>query len=282
MIENVSDTARWVAVYRAMETERPDAHFRDPWARRLAGERGEAIVRSMRRGRQAAWAMIVRTQVFDEVILDAVHERGADLVLNLAAGLDTRAWRLDLPAELRWVDVDLPGMIEYKSGVMRDETPRCRYEAIAADLADASARDEVLARVAEGARRALVVSEGLLIYLDPPDVAALAEALHAHPAFRWWLTDLASPKLLQWMQKSWGKMATDGNAPFRFAPAESSAYFARFGWREAAWHGTMEEAHRLRREMPLGWLWRFLGRLGPARKREEFRRFSGYLLLDRA
>jgi methyltransferase (TIGR00027 family) len=282
MIENVSDTARWVAVYRAMETERPDAYFRDPWARRLAGERGEAIVRSMRRGRQAAWAMIVRTQVFDEVILDAVHKQGADLVLNLAAGLDTRAWRLDLPAGLRWVDVDLPGMIEYKAGVMRDETPRCRYEAIAADLADASARDAVLARVAEGARRALVVSEGLLIYLEPDDVGALAAALHAHPAFLWWLTDLSSPRLLQWMQKSWGKMATDGNAPFRFAPEEGSAFFARFGWREAAWHSTMEEAHRLRREMPMAWLGRLFLRLRAARTREEFRRFSGYLLLDRS
>jgi len=84
------------------------------------------------------------------------------------------------------------------------------------------------------------------------------------------------------MQKSWGKQARDGNAPFRFAPAESSAFFARFGWRESAWLSTIEEAHRLRREMPLAWLWRFLGRLGSARRREEFLRFSGYLLLERA
>jgi O-methyltransferase involved in polyketide biosynthesis len=44
-IGNVSDTARWVAVYRAMETARPDAIFRDPFAERLAGERGLEIVR---------------------------------------------------------------------------------------------------------------------------------------------------------------------------------------------------------------------------------------------
>jgi O-methyltransferase involved in polyketide biosynthesis len=31
-IRNISDTARWMAVYRARETERPDAHFRDPFA----------------------------------------------------------------------------------------------------------------------------------------------------------------------------------------------------------------------------------------------------------
>src|SRR5436305_14769608 len=135
-IENVSDTARWVAVYRAMESARPDALFRDPYADRLAGERGHQILDSLKHGRTYAWPMIVRTAVFDEIILDAVRQRGADLVVNLAAGLDARPWRLDLPASLRWVDADLPAMTEYKSGVMAGETPRCRYEAVAADLAD--------------------------------------------------------------------------------------------------------------------------------------------------
>src|SRR5262245_36590036 len=109
-IRNVSDTARWVAEYRAMETDRPDAIFRDPYARKLAGPEGAQIVASMPRGKAFAWPMIVRTAVFDEIILDRVRA-GADLVLNLAAGLDARPWRLDLPATLRWVDVDLPGIL---------------------------------------------------------------------------------------------------------------------------------------------------------------------------
>src|SRR5712671_7317779 len=103
-IENVSDTARWVAVYRAMETERSDAIFRDPFAARLAGEKGHAIVDEMKRGRQMAWAMIVRTAVFDEVIVDRIRNGGIDQVVNLAAGLDARPWRMtELPRDLRWV-----------------------------------------------------------------------------------------------------------------------------------------------------------------------------------
>lgn len=46
LVRDVSDTALWVAVYRARETERPDALFRDPYARRLAGARGEQIARA--------------------------------------------------------------------------------------------------------------------------------------------------------------------------------------------------------------------------------------------
>src|SRR3954451_9309609 len=100
-IENISDTARWVAVYRAMETARSDAIFRDPFAARLAGEKGHAIVDSMKRGRQMAWAMIVRTAVFEEDMLERVRNGNVDVVLNLAAGLDARRWRLPLPSTLR-------------------------------------------------------------------------------------------------------------------------------------------------------------------------------------
>src|SRR5205085_11044102 len=105
LIDNVSDTARWVAVYRAMETARPDAICRDPYAARLAGEKGQAITDSMKRGRQMAWAMIVRTNSIDDLVKKAVKSDGVDLIVNLAAGLDARPWRMDLPSSLRWVDV---------------------------------------------------------------------------------------------------------------------------------------------------------------------------------
>src|ERR671920_18442 len=145
-IENISDTARWVAVYRAMETERADAIFRDPYARRLAGAKGEEIVGTMKRGRQMAWAMIVRTKVFDEIILERVRT-GTDLVVNLAAGLDARPWRLALPSTLRWVDVDLPEILRYKTDTLAGETPVCRYEAVPTDLTDEAARTALFARL---------------------------------------------------------------------------------------------------------------------------------------
>jgi methyltransferase (TIGR00027 family) len=95
-IRNVSDTALWVAIYRAIESEHPDALFSDPYARRLGGERGEAIARTMRRG---SWPMVVRTAVMDEIVLRCVQQ-GVTTVLNLAAGLDARPYRLALPTSL--------------------------------------------------------------------------------------------------------------------------------------------------------------------------------------
>ena len=279
-IENISDTARWVAVYRAMETERPDAIFRDPFARRLAGAKGEEIVRSLRRGAQMSWAMVVRTAVLDEIIMERVRG-GVDLIVNLAAGLDARPWRLDLPPSLHWVDVDLPDILRYKTETLRDATPLCRYEAVAADLTDAAARTALLARVGGEGHTALVITEGLLIYLTGAQVGALARDLHAVATFRWWCTDLASPRLLRLMQRGWGHSVSAGNAPFRFAPEEGTRFFRPFGWREVAFRSSLDEARRLRREMRGMWLIRLVHRFSSPKRREEGRRMSGIVLLER-
>jgi methyltransferase (TIGR00027 family) len=278
-IENVSDTARWVAVYRAMESARPDALFRDPYADRLAGERGHQILDSMKHGRAYAWPMIVRTAIFDEILLEAV--RKADLVVNLAAGLDARPWRLPLPPELCWVDVDLPGILNYKTEMLRAESPKCRYEAVTLDLRDAEARRTLFARLGAGSKRAIVVTEGLLIYLDPEQVGTLATDLHAQPSFQEWLIDLASPQLLKRMSRTWGKSVAAGGAPFKFAPAEGSAFFRPYGWREAQSRSTWEEAKRLNRRLKGACIWELIARLMPKSKQEEFRRFSGYVVLER-
>jgi O-methyltransferase involved in polyketide biosynthesis len=61
LIRNISDTARWAAVYRARESERKDALFRDPFARRLAGERGEQIAAKLPKGNRNTWSWVMRT-----------------------------------------------------------------------------------------------------------------------------------------------------------------------------------------------------------------------------
>ena len=281
LITHVSDTARWVAFYRVMESERPDAIFRDPFARRLAGERGETIVQRMPKGRQFAWPMIVRTAVIDEIILRAIARDGVDTVLNLAAGLDARPWRLPLPPSLRWVDVDHQGMIDYKQSELSGVSPVCAYEGVGLDLADGPGRRALFARVAAGAKRVLVVSEGLLIYLPQEAVIDLAKDLRSQREFAFWLTDLASPGLLKMMAKNWGPVVAAGNAPFRFGPAESGAFFAPFGWREVEFRSLFQEGVRLNRTFRFAGFWLLLGRLMGARRRETMRRFSGIALLAR-
>jgi len=254
--------------------------FRDPYARRLAGPAGETILASMPQGRRWAWPMIVRTAVMDEIIMRLVTREGVDTVLNLAAGLDARAYRLDLPAQLRWVDVDLEGILSYKEAALAGERPRCRVEFVRADLTDQTARRNLFQRVGAEAKRALVIAEGLLVYLRPEDVTALATDLAAQPAMRWWLIDLGSPALLKFMSGTWGTQLQSGNAPMIFAPAEGTAFFAPAGWDEAEYHPMFEEALRLRRAPKMSWVWRLLALFASKRRRAEFKRFSGIVLLQ--
>src|SRR5207244_4260666 len=74
LVRDISDTALLAAIYRARETERPDAVFRDPFARRLAGERGDQIAKSMPFSERATWAWITRTYAYDEFIKQQVKE----------------------------------------------------------------------------------------------------------------------------------------------------------------------------------------------------------------
>lgn len=276
-VAHVSDTALWVAVHRATESTRKDALFRDPYAERLAGERGRRIVSQLDAAKGSAWSIITRTAVLDELIMAAIRD-GADTVLNLAAGLDTRPYRLSLPSSTRWIEVDFAAMITYKESKLVDARPQCALERIALDLTDRTARQRLFARVNEESRQVLVITEGLLIYLTQDDVAALAEDLHAAPHFRQWIADVLTAELLEWLLKTHFKTFASGSVRMHFAPPGGIAYFERFGWRAQTVRRMTVESRRLKREMPRAWLFRLLRSLSSRRVRERYSKFESYLL----
>lgn len=282
-VRNVSDTARWVAWYRAIESDRPDALFHDRFARRLAGERGREIVRSLPGARGLGWVMTVRTCVFDELILRSIGKERIDTVLNLASGFDARPYRLPLPPDLRWIEVDLPPLIDEKRAALAGEKPVCRLESVGLDLAEQEARAQFFQQVGGAGGRVLVLTEGLLAYLEPAAVLDLARALHVQPQFALWILDLASPYILkQVMRRTAARLATS-NVSFRFAPEEAEEFFRPAGWAPIEFRMTAEEAHRLGREMPLAWLCRLMLRFTSSSRREEItRRYrAGVALLRR-
>jgi methyltransferase (TIGR00027 family) len=249
LIRDVSDTARWMAVYRARETEREDAVFRDPFARALAGERGEQIAAAVSFGEENAWSFVARTYLFDRFVTRLVNH-GVDLVVNLAAGLDTRPYRMELPASLRWVEVDLPDILDYKEAILADAKPVCALERVRLDLSNEDGRRGLFARLGRSARRVAVLAEGLVIYLMPHEVAALARDLAAPPAFQHWVIDLVSPGLLDMMKQRMGDAVNEAGAPFLFAPAEGAPFFTPHGWEPAEVKSMLKTGAKLGR-LPL-------------------------------
>jgi methyltransferase (TIGR00027 family) len=275
LIRNISDTALLAAIYRARESERADPLFRDPFARRLAGERGEQIARSLAFSEKNAWAWFTRTYLFDQLINQRIAA-GCDLVVNLAAGLDARPYRMALPASLKWVEVDLPEITDYKEELLKDEQPRCELERMRLDLADVAARRALFSRLG-AAHQALVISEGLIIYLTSEEVGGLAEDLARQSSFKYWLLDLASPGLLKMMQKKMGQPLAQASAPLKFAPPEGPEFFKAHGWRTREVRSMFRTAGSLKR-LPL--MLSFFYRLQKSDAFQANRPWSGACLLE--
>lgn len=193
-LQHVSDTALVVAALRAIETARADGLVRDPFAARLAGKRGEALTAAVPRSEWRSLVVLgLRSRFVDELVTAAIAEHAVQTVVNLGAGLDSRPWRLELPPNLRWIEVDFPDILNYKAETLATETPRCQLERRFADLADAAGRQSVFA--AANGSAGLMITEGLLMYLPPETVEAFAK--DAPGGIRYWLLDVVSQDLLR-------------------------------------------------------------------------------------
>jgi methyltransferase (TIGR00027 family) len=105
----------------------------------------------------------VRTHYFDEYFAGAVGD-GLRQVVILAAGLDSRSYRLDWPADTAVYEVDQPQVLDYKSKILESHVPTASRRPVAVDLRD----DWPAALAAAGFDRAQPtawLAEGLLPYL---------------------------------------------------------------------------------------------------------------------
>jgi len=277
-IQDVSDTALWVASYRARESARPRAIIQDPYAARLAGERGAQLASSLKRSQIMSWVMAIRTVAIDRLIEDALS-LGVDTIINLGAGLDARPYRMRLPSSLRWVEIDFPHMISYKTEVLKSDKPVCQLERIPLDLSSVDERAKILSQIGSRAQCALVLTEGVLPYLSNDAVAALARALHDVPTFRFWIQDYIEGGLGRRVSRSWIKKLKA--APFLFHVEDWFGFFRDRGWTERKRILAIEESKRLKRYPPFMFPASLLFLFMSPSKRKKLANMSGYALLER-
>lgn len=180
----IGRTALGLAMVRAAESRRRDRLFEDPYAAAFPAA-APGVFNQEQRG-VAAWVsgvaawgaavrshVVIRTRFFDDYLLDAAG-RGIRQVVLVAAGLDTRAYRLPWPAGRRVFEVDLPEVLDFKRQVLdqRAAVPRCELRSVSADLR----ADWAAPLTAAGLRPdqpAAWLAEGLLIYLSQAEAAHL-------------------------------------------------------------------------------------------------------------
>jgi methyltransferase (TIGR00027 family) len=280
LVKDTFDTARMTAFCRALESERKNACVCDPYARLLADKRGEEIVRAMG-GQSIIWPIVVRTCIYDEIIMRLAKQKEIDTVINLAAGLDTRPYRLSLPPSLCWIEVDFPDVLAYKQEKLAKERTVCELTHVPLDVADDQARKAFLSKVSKETKRALVLTEGLLIYLTAEKVSSIAADLREQDTIRWWLTELISPRALEHDNKRWNTIVAE-EAQTHFAPPGGLEFFQLLGWRTTEFHSVITEGLRLKLPVPYGWLLRLLTRISPGNPEEDNYNAGGFILLERA
>lgn len=276
-IEHISDTAFWVAAFRARESERTDALFRDPFAARMIEGRGGAVAARMGNPDMIAWTVAVRTWLIDEYVRAAI-DAGCDTVLNLGAGLDTRPYRMELPPALRWIEVDLSEAVDFKTERLRNERQRCELRRIKLDITSRSARAPLFDEIQAQSTKVLVLTEGVIPYLKSEDVSDLAADLRARPSFAWWVLEYFSE---QWTRMS-RFMKQQRQVRREFQPGDWYRFFEDRGWRVKSVRYLHDEGRRLNRLAPIG-LWARLGmRLLSTERRQAILTMFGYALMENA
>jgi methyltransferase (TIGR00027 family) len=234
---SASSTANWIAAARARESERPDALFRDPYAAVLAGDVGRAsLAASERASGGENHFLAVRTRFIDEVLI--AEARAEDAVVLLGAGLDTRAFRLPLPPDIDWYEIDDGALMASKERVLQGlgaHSP-CRTRlSVAADLGGSWGEALLDAGFVAG-RRTIWLAEGLLFYLSTEVAGAvLGEACHLSGPGSLILADVSGTGLhrLAMMQPYLASQSREGLPP-PFATDDPAGLLRDAGWTSVA------------------------------------------------
>jgi methyltransferase (TIGR00027 family) len=253
-MKKIADTAYLVAMYRALETERPDSLFKDKYASLLAGSKGAMLVEILGEKQKITNAIALRTRLIDEQIEKLVKSQNIDTVLNLAAGLDTRPYRLSLPNSLHWIEVDFPDIIVEKEQKLQNVIPVCSLERIQLDISDTCLRKNLFAEISKKAKQVLVISEGFLSYLPEIEVAAIASDIKSQSKLIWWLFELESSETLEnydniYPRKIFDQYFANGNKTLLFAPQEGANFFQKYGWEITDSISAWKESRRLKRDI---------------------------------
>ena len=227
-----------MAAARARESKRADRLFDDPLAAALAGPEGFTWLKRMEAAARSdgpGLYPVIRTRFFDDFLLGSCRRLEVRQVVLAAAGLDTRAFRLDWPPQVSLYEMDLPEVLDTKEDVIgkAGAKPSCERLTIGVDLREATWPEALLAAGYQPERPSVWLIEGLLYYLTRLAVHGLLKKVGA-------LTTAGSLLGLDVMNRglffspvAWPMqvaLARRG-APGRFGTNAPEMLMARHGWK---------------------------------------------------
>lgn len=241
-------TARWTAGSRARESLREDRLFNDPWAGLLAGKEGKEWTEH--RSTDQGTSVVVRTRFFDDFLQRVTAQHAIRQIVLMAAGLDTRAYRITWPAHTRLFELDQPYVLEYKEQVLTEASaqPTCEHKTLSVDLTF-SWHEALVQAGFQSQQPSAWLLEGFLHYLPNEHIARLLDEITSLAVPGSWLgfdiinrTMLTSPwtrsivepmtaagtPWIGWLDDPVAELAARGWQATLTQPGEEGAHYGRW------------------------------------------------------
>jgi len=232
-MNGVAKTSLLVAAMRAVETKRSDSEdrlFSDPFAESLAGDEGFRILKKATDAVGDQPAIAIRTAFIDEKINSALNS-GVRQIVILAAGMDSRSYRLNFPSGTKVFELDQPEVLQYKNEKLVDAQPNCLRRAIEVDLRE-EWQNKLLEAEFVTSEKTLWIVEGLLMYLDESQVTTLFARINSLSSTGdILLFDIFNRRFLEapHMKVQLDFLAEIG-APWKFGTNDPEDFMSKLGW----------------------------------------------------
>lgn len=183
------DTARWTSWYRYQESQKALPLLFDPIAVDLLKPAEISKLKSIRSSKSLSWAFLARTLAIDNLIEDLVQTEQVDTIINLGSGYDARAWRLNIPSELIWLDVDHQNIGLYKQEFRNKLKAKCNWSFHSVDYQKEDQFQSLQKLLTQYSnKKTLLITEGLLYYLTSEQLNLLYQIID-NSQLQFWISD---------------------------------------------------------------------------------------------
>lgn len=245
-------TARWTAGVRARESARSDHLFEDPWAEALTGKEGAEWL--AQRPEDSTIPMAIRTRFFDDFLQDISHRYAIRQVVLMAAGLDTRAFRLNWPSGTCLFELDQPEVLQYKEQVLQaaGAHPACQRYLIEADLTSPW-QEKLMGGGFDPQLPSAWLLEGFLFYLPNQSITQVLDGVTSLAASGSWMgfDIINSAMLTSTWTRPWVEMQASQGAPWIGTLDDPQAFLAQRGWQAALTQAGASDANYGRWRLPV-------------------------------
>lgn len=248
----LEQTARWTAAVRAYENTREDRLFTDPWAESLAGQEGKAWMAG--KTPDSVAPIILRTRYFDDFLVRIANECGLRQIVLMAAGLDTRAFRLDWPEQTMLFELDRSEVLAEKAAILRSAgaLPTCQRRVAAVDLTEPWQGPLVDAGFVPE-QPTMWLLEGFLFYIPSESVERIIDEVNRLAAPGSWLgfDIINSTMLTHPLTHAWIDMQAKAGAPWMGTMDDPVAFLQERGWQVTLTQAGQPDANYGRWPLPV-------------------------------